>query len=299
MGYQLVKQIKDDSFDPSQLDKYVLLLAIGTKDLQLAVIKVEGNRCLLIEDYALKGVRTVGERLRLIQQLFNTHLFLKGGFWREVKCLIKTYKFALIPEKIFSKEAATHFLALNSKINSEYERAYAYLHKKLNFVSTFAADYRLVNFLEEIYAPKKITLIKQGSAFIEAARHHYASNTDKTLYFLLDNNILHLLVLYMPGVYYYNQLAIKKQSDLYEYTRLINRAIDLEKTRAPIITMSSHVTPLGNLLGPLREQYGSRMLPAKRSSFLNYGDVFDKVPTYAFFDLLGGYLCPAQPLYTL
>ena len=300
MGYTLKQKIQDDTFDPSQLDKYLLLLCLGTQDMQVVVVHTENRRVLLVEDYVLGPVRTVSERLRLVQGLFNRHLFLKGGFWKEVRCMIKTHKFTLIPKKAFHKNAGVQFLELNAKINADYERSYAYLHKKSDIVSVFAADYRLIQYIEEIYAPKKVTFIKQGSAFIEAARQYYARNTEKMLFLLIDRQILHLLVLRMEAeVFYYNQFSIKKEADIYTHLQLTNRVIELDQDRVPIIVGGAHGNTLDPVLQALRKRYEGRLLPAKRMRALHYSDVFDKVPHYAFFDILGGVVCNSQPIYAL
>ena len=296
--YSLTQQVKDDTFNPSHLDRYFLLLGVGIRDVQVGVVN-EKRHCIYIEDYQLHGVRTVSDRLGLLQALFQSHHFLSGGFWREARLMIKSHKFALMPKKIFSKQVAQQFLSLSAKLNDTYERAYGYLHRNLDVVNVFGADYRLISFIEEVYSGKKIHLFQQGSALIELGKQHYGSGgMHKSLYLLLDGNILHMLVYSMQGMEYYNQFSSSSMEELLRYIDMVNKELDLAQSRSPMIFFSSHMQRIGGFISALQQRYSDRVEIGKRPSFLSYGDVFDKIPSYAYADLLAGCLCQ-QPVYQL
>ena len=52
-SFKLIKKIKDEKFDEERLHQYTLLINIGVRDLQVAVVDTEDSRLLFFEDYVL------------------------------------------------------------------------------------------------------------------------------------------------------------------------------------------------------------------------------------------------------
>ena len=289
MQYKLIKKVQDEIFDPSQLDKYVLLMSIGTRDVQICVVLMKDKKCLLVEDYAMENVRTVNDRIRLLQQLFSNHLFVRGGFWKEIRCSIKGHKFALIPRTLYSKESASHFFSLNSNLNSSTERLYAYLHKSLGTVNVFAADYKLIDWLRKLYPSKQITLVSQGSVLIESGLQLYGQKKGKAMLFLIDKKVLHILVMEQSKLLYYNQFAVQDVNELVKYVLLVFKELGLAKQQAPLLFYgnvpgnSTYVVELRNRIQQLKL--------GKRPTFLRYPYPFDDIASHHYLDLFNIYLC--------
>ena len=58
LNYKLIKKIRDERFDEDQIQRYQLLIHIGTRDLQVGVIEPGETRLLLLEDYVLPNVNS-------------------------------------------------------------------------------------------------------------------------------------------------------------------------------------------------------------------------------------------------
>ncbi|HNT51564.1 MAG TPA: DUF3822 family protein, partial [Cyclobacteriaceae bacterium] len=52
-GFKLIKKIKDDRFDEEKLHQYTLLVQLGIRDLQVAIVDSEDSRLVFFEDYVL------------------------------------------------------------------------------------------------------------------------------------------------------------------------------------------------------------------------------------------------------
>lgn len=96
-NYKLIKKIKDDRFDEEKLHQYRLLIQLGVRDFQVAVVAESDNRILFFEDYVLGELSTHTELLTLLKTLFEAHEVLQAGFWKEVKISIKNNKFVQLP----------------------------------------------------------------------------------------------------------------------------------------------------------------------------------------------------------
>ena len=289
LRHKLIKKVQDEIFDPSQLDKYCLLVSVGIRDLQICVIALDNKKCLLIESYELEGVRTVSDRLKLLQQLFSSHLFLRGGFWRDVKFSIKGHKFALVPRALYAKESAAHFFSLNSAKNSTYEHLYAHLHKHYEMVNVFAADYKLIEWVKKLYPSKPVTITHQSSVLIESGRLIYSKQTGKAMLFLIDKQVLHILVTERNRIYYYNQFAVQELNELVKYVLLVFKELGLNAQSAPV-TLYGNIPGNSTYIAELR-QYIRQIKLGKRPPFVQYPYLFDDLPTHHYLDLFSIYLC--------
>ena len=289
MQHKLIKKIQDEIFDPSQLDKYCLLVNIGIRDLQICVVAIESKKCLLIESYELDGIRTVSDRLRILQQLFSNHLFLRGGFWKDIKFSIKGHKFALVPHALYAKESAAHFFSLNSASNSTYERLYAHLHKQYEMVNVFAADHKLITWIKKLYPSKPVTITHQSSVLIESGRLIHKNHTGKAMLFLIDKKVLHILVTERNRIYYYNQFAIQESNELIKYVLLVFKELELNTHTSPV-TLYGNIPGNSAYITQLR-QYIHHVKIGKRPGLLQYPYPFDDLPVHHYLDLFSIYLC--------
>ena len=289
LRHKLIKKIQDEIFDPSQLDKYCLLVTIGIRDCHICVLSVEGKKCLLIESYDLEGIRTVKDRLKLLHQLFSSHLFIRGGFWKEIKFSIKGHKFALIPRRLYSKESAPHFFSLNSTLNPTYERLYAHLHKHYEMVNVFAADHKLINWIQKLYPSKSVSIAHQSSALIEGGRLLHKDQTGKAMLFLMDKKVLHILVTEKNRLYYYNQFAVQESSEFIKYVVLVFKELGMNPKASPV-TLYGNIPGNSTYVTELRKYIHDLKL-GKRPRFIQYPYPFDDIPSHHYFDLLNICLC--------
>ncbi len=288
MQYKLLKKVQDEIFDPSQLDEYCLLVSIGTRGTQIAVVSLAKKRCLLLEDYALEGVRTQNDRQKLLQQLFSKHLFIRGGFWKGIKFSLKSHKFSLIPRTLYAKGSAMHFFSLNADINKR-ERLYAHPHKGLDTVNVFAADYKLVEWIYKLYPSRKISVTHQGSTIIEGALRLYRKESGKSMLFLVDKTVLHIVVLEKNRLYYYNQFAVQEVDELIRYVLLVFKELNMSVKTVPV-TFYGNVP--GNSIYVLKlRQHLKRLVLGKRPDFMQYPYPFDDIANHHYYDLLNTYLC--------
>ena len=294
LGYRLLKKVQDELFDPSQLDRYTLLLSIGNRDIQLGVVQFGSSKCLLVEDYALENIRTITDRIGALQRLFSEHHFVKGGFWKQIKCSMKSHKFSLLPRMFYARETATDFLSLTAKLNPENEILYTCPHKTMSLVNVFAVDKQLSSWLVGMYSKKKIAFFHQGSVLIEGCLHMLASGHEKAVFFFLDKKVLHVSIVEKQRLFYYNQFSVHEVKDMLLSVRMVFSELAVGDSNLPAILYgnqpgnSSYHQQLRKLLPQL--QLGSR--PA----FLQYPFPFDDVQENYYFDLFSIQGCsPARP----
>lgn len=66
--------MKDNQFDEELIDRYHLIMNIGTRDFQLMVVEPNENKVLLLEDFVLPGLTSNEELLQILDLLFDSTL---------------------------------------------------------------------------------------------------------------------------------------------------------------------------------------------------------------------------------
>jgi len=288
-GYKLIKKIKDDKFDVDSLHHYNLMVQIGVRDFQVAVVDSRNNKALLLEDYVLASVKTHGELANLLSSLFSDHHLLTAGFWKKVRISFKNSKFSLVPSSLFVKEAKLDYLKLNSNVDEESEEVLYYKHIKTDAICVFAVRKNLVAWLKELYPNAEIGFVHQSSSLIEGVMNFAKTNKRDSMYLYIDRFKLHIVTLKNNKLEYYNQFTIKQFNDYIKYIMLVMKGLNKSQKTCDVI--------LWGYIGKQSPHYNEFYKFIKNISFgdrpdyLKYGYMFDEVQDHHFFDLYSTHLC--------
>lgn len=289
LGYKLIKKVKDEKFDVDKLHQYNLMIQIGIRDLQVAIVDSTNNRCLLLEDYVLASVKSHKALKELLASLFEEHHLLMAGFWKRVRISIKNNKFCLVPSALFVKEALEDYLRLNSTFDPETEEILYYKHIKSDAVCVFAVNRYLSDWLKELYPNAEVGFIHQSSALIEGVINFEKKNKKNTMYLYIDRFKLHVLTLKNDKLEYYNQFSIKQFNDYIRYIMLVIKGLNKNQKASDVV--------LWGYIGKQSPHYNEFYKFIKNISFgdrpeyLTFGYLFDEVQDHHFFDLYSIHLC--------
>ena len=287
--YKRVNRVKDTKFTIDELDHYSLVMQVGIYDLQFAVVDSQDNQCMAVEDYLLKGVKTVNARLKLIKEILDNHEFLTAGFWKDVKLCLKTHKFTLVPANMFVQENAADYLALNSEIKTSFEEVNYYKQISVDTINVFAGETKLCRWIESIYKKKKVHIIHQGSAFIEAVLKHADHVQEKSMYCFVDRGIIHMVVTENDKLLFYNQFAARKKEDFLKYIMLVFQELKMNP-KANQLFLWGFIKQNSDEM-TLLKKYIRNISFGSKPSFLKYNYAFDEIEDHLYFDVMGGYLC--------
>jgi hypothetical protein len=278
--YKLIKRVKDELFDLEKLQQYNLLLNVGTRDFQVAVVDSDNGRLLFFEDYVLGETRDHAEHLEALRALFDSHELAQAGFWKEVIIGIKNNKFVQVPAALFAEESAADYLKFNAKVDAE-EMVLHSQSSATDAVTVFAFSQGLYNVLKGYYKNVPIKLVHQSHALISGCLNYAQSDTP--LYIYVDRFKLHILCLRNNKLTYYNQFVIKQFSDYVKYIMLVLKAMNMDQE-------TSHVV-LWGYIGKNSPHYQEFVKYVRNVSFggrlrhLKFGFMFDEIQEHHFFDL--------------
>jgi hypothetical protein len=287
-GFKLLKKVKASNFDSKSLNAYTLSLLVGIKDFQFCVTTSQ-NECLYIEDYKLEGLKTINDRLNVIKNIFNKHALLRSYKWGHVKLCFKSQKFSLVPHSFFIPEAAGDYLILNSEVNPKIEEVYYYRHIKSEAVNIFAADKKIIEWIQSAFPSKYPQVIHQGSALLEGVIRYDDHSHEPTVFGFVDRGILHLMVTDKQNLIFYNQFLVQASDDYLKYTLSVFKELELNPKENKLILWgifninSPHITTL--------KKYIRNISFGTKPNFVTFGEAFDDLPDHRYFDIYSIFLC--------
>jgi hypothetical protein len=285
LNYKLIKKVRDERFDEEFIHLYHLLINIGTRDFQLAVVDPKENTVLLMEDFVLPNITSNEELLQLLDQLFDSHALLKAGFWNKIKIAFKNQKFVQVPKVLFAREALSEYLKFNAPIDPSKEDYVYCENDKADAVTVFAINKDLKHWIDGVYPNNRPVYLHQSAALIEAVMQVSAHRNDNPLYIYVDRFKLHILACKGSQLLYYNQFAIKEFSDYVRYIMLVMKSLNMDQQTSEVVLWGY----VGKNSPHYNEfyKYISNVTFGGRPSGLKFGFPFDEVQEHHFFDLFG------------
>jgi hypothetical protein len=292
LNYKLIKKIKDERFDEDNIHQYHLLIHIGTRDLQVAVIHDVEPRVLLLEDYVFPSLASQQELMQILEHLFDSHPFLRAAFWKQIRVSIKSNKFVQVPEVLFVEDAKYEYLKYNANVNPDEEEILHVRNPRSQAITIFAVSKDLRQWLSALYPNNPPVYIHQSAALVEGITNFVQKRKDSYLYIYIDRFKLHIVSCDQGKLLYYNQFIIKQFSDYIKYIMLVMKSLNLDQRTSQVMMWGY----IGKNSQHYQEfyKYINNVTFGPRPSYLKFGFIFDELQDHHFFDLYSMYLLGSQ-----
>lgn len=287
--FKLRQKIKDSRFSIDYLEHYNLLLQASEQEFQLIIVDSKSNRCLLLEHYELFGTETEDAYISLLEELFRDHHLLMAGFWNSVKLSVKNQKFSLVPASLFVKEKRAAYLALCCQFDETREQVLYYKHIKTNVVTVFAANARLIDWLNNRYPNLKLQVLHHTSALTEGILHYEDHSSQLDVFLLLESNTLSIVVTNGRRLEYCNLFYCRDEKDFVRFVLLVFHQLSLDPQSSKTIVWGS--MQADSVWFKALKPYIRNLSFGGRPRFVHFNYMFDEVPEHRFFDLYSIYVC--------
>lgn len=282
--YKQIKKAKDDRFDADNIHQYSLLVNVGPRDFQIAVL--DGgphNQVLYLEDYVFPTVSSLTELISTLEELFDHHAFLKAGFWKTIKISVKNQKLTQVPRDLFIRDSAGKYLEFNAQLNGNNDEVRFIEMKNSEAVTVFAIQKEIKEFFEHSYPKKQFTITHQSAALIEGVMEFAKTREDNPLYLYVDRFKLHLLSVVDNKLIYYNQFSINNFQDYVKYIMLVMKTLDMDQQTSKVIMWGY----IGDNSPHYNEfcKYIQHVTLGKLPGHLSFSYPFDEVQDHHYFDL--------------
>ena len=281
--HKLIKKIKDEKFDEEKLQQYVLLIQIGAKDFQAAVVDSEDERLVFFEDYVFNDVNSGEDLQGALQSLFESHEYLTAGFWKHVKISIKNNKFIQVPSTLFVESAAAEYLGFNATLEGEKETVRFCRNNLTDAITIFAVRTEMLEWLNQVYVNTSITLFHQSAALVEGVLTAATHLSTEPIFVYVDRFKLHVLYVKGGKLIYYNQFQIKQFADYVKYIMLVMKTMGVDQETGQVVLWGY----IGKNSPHYQEfiKYVRNVSFGERPSHLKFGYLFDDIQEHHFFDL--------------
>lgn len=283
LNYKLIKKIKDERFDVDHIDQYILLIHVGTRDLQVGVVDSADNRMLLLEDFVFPSLSSHNELHQILEQLFDEHSLLKAGFWNKIKISIKNNKFVQVPEALFVEESQSEYLRFNAQVDSVNEEVLSVINPRSKAATVFTFPRDLKDWFISLYPESRPIFLHQSAVLIEGVTRVSEHRNDLPLYIFVDRFRLHILYAKQGKLIYYNQFLIKQFSEYIKYIMLVMKTLNLSQESSQIVLWGY----IGKNSPHYNEfyKYIKNVVFGYRPKHAKFGYMFDEVQEHHFFDL--------------
>jgi hypothetical protein len=283
LQYKLIKKVRDERFDEELIHQYHLLINIGTRDFQLAVVEPVEKAVLLMEDFVLPNVTSHEELLQLLDQLFDSHALLRAGFWKKIKVAFKNQKFIQVPQALYSAEAEGEYLKFNAQVDASREDFLSSTNILADAVTVFAINKDLKAWIDGVYPNNKPLYTHQSAALIEGVMTVARQRNDNPLYIYVDRFKLHIIACREKKLLYYNQFAIKQFSDYIKYIMMVMKSLNMDQQTSEVVLWGY----IGNNSPHYHEfyKYINNVTFGPHPPGLRFGFAFDEVQDHHFLDL--------------
>jgi hypothetical protein len=283
LQYKLIKKVRDERFDEELIHQYHLLINIGTRDFQLAVVEPGERKVLLMEDFVLPNITSHEELLRLLDQLFDSHALLRAGFWKKIKVAFKNQKFIQVPRALYSADAEPEYLKFNAQVDTSREDFLSSTNTLADAITVFAINKDLKAWIDGVYPNNKPIYTHQSAALIEGVMAVAGQRNDNPLYIYVDRFKLHIIASRDKKLLYYNQFAIKQFSDYIKYIMMVMKSLNMDQQTSEVVLWGY----IGNNSPHYHEfyKYINNVTFGPHPPGLRFGFAFDEVQDHHFLDL--------------
>ena len=287
-NYTLVRKIKDPQFSVDHIDRYALLLLVGSHNFQFCVVDTEQNRCLLLEDYTFSD-STEG-LIGTYRSIIEEHQLLMAGYWKSVKLAVKSPYFTVVPHSYFSAENAAHYLTLAVDLPQKNYAVSYQTYGQANATMVFSADKTLIDRIKSTYPSQDIRLKHQGTVFTEGIQQISPNSSQPVMHLHIDRECLTTLVIDSGKVVLYNIFSYQNPDDVVKYILTAFQKLHLDQNNTEVVVWGNIPAKSDEYAALYR--YIRQLTLGTKPNFLTFSHVFDEAPDHQYVDLYSLLISP-------
>ncbi len=284
--YSQAKRIKDLKFDVDRLALYSLIFELSEKDFFVLVVDTEHSQAMYLEHFKFQDLHQTTDLLEQLSLLFDEHHFLKAGFWKEIKFVVKNKKFAFVPHSLYAEDKRSFFLKLSTEI-SDKDVLFSSAFKGTEAHCVFAVHQELDQWVKSLYPSKTIALDHASNIFCDAVTRELSIKTGHELFVHTDSYSITIVGLKDGHLNYCNIFSYTSAEDLAYYIMLVMHELDFNPEVAKV-SLYGEIDQTSMHFTKLRK-YLRHLALGKRPQHLRFSFVFDEIYDYQYFELFSAY----------
>ncbi|MCU0440279.1 MAG: DUF3822 family protein [Raineya sp.] len=286
---RITHRINDSSLDINNLSQYGLFLSIEDKNLRAIVVDEAQKKCMLLEDYRFSGVGNRSETIAQLTSIYENHLVLKAGYWKEVVLVARTGGYATVPDEFFESSKIASYLSFHpNQIENTSIKNFHYSQSKTQ--SVFYVENEYLEWVQKAYPSKEVKVMHQADTFLAGALSEISSESE--IYICIENRYMNMVIVKEGNLLLNNRYYYHSPQDFVYYVlfAIDELKLDIETCIVKLYGEISKDSGIFNLL----YKYIRQVDFGKKPKSLSFSYVFDEVLEHRYFDLYNAYLCASN-----
>jgi len=285
--------LADNTFDLTRSGGYHLSIQFSTRDLSFAILDLERNKYVFLENISLDGAAAPAKE---IKNAFEHNSVLKSKF-KSASALGVNNLATLVPNPIYDDSKAADFLELNlerieslgiTKESAIPEREICRDDlSELNSVNLYYLSSELVALLRK--SQSDISIMHYSSVLIKSALLRYKNQHVKKLLVHFHKDAFDIIVIDQNQLKLYNTFSYQSKEDFVYYILFAceQLSINPELIETEVFGEIDKHSEYYSLL----YTYIRNITIAKRPDNFEYSHQFEDLPEHYYFNLFSQYLC--------
>ncbi len=273
--------LKDERLDIDRIDQYRLSFFISIDSCEISIFDIQKKRLLLLEKIGLLAELNVIENL---QKLYEEHILIAAGFWKEVQVFMRNKQFSLVPYPVFDKALIQQYIQLNEPTDPNLDDYRFKVLDDLGLAVAFAYPVALKQWFREKYNNTSLYFNHQSIAYLKSLKDQLRSRAQSSIYLLLNDQEVLMAGFNFSRLAIYNQFELTDSMDLVKKILSTARQYSEEGQSIPILLHGNKQQIDKHL--PTLKKYFSNVVLGQRPSDIIVHPVFNELEPTEYFDVL-------------
>ena len=288
-NFRLSHKIQDEGFAISSASYCNLYLSVSQKSIRLAVVDMERNKFVMLEDYELITVFTPAQVAEQLQLIGRENPLLKEQNWKTIRVAISNQHFTLVPETLYDPAHRQDYLRLNSELNTQEDVVLSYRHGGLEAVNIFSVDAAAYKALHGLFPRKQVQMVHQTSALIRSILHHTDRSPARHMCIFVERGYVTILVVSQSGLEFCNVFQYQTPEDFIYFIVFVMQEQKLNPEQETLLAWGdiTHDSSLFHIL----QKYVRHVKLGKKPTDVEYSYKFHDMFDHRYFELYSLHLC--------
>lgn len=273
--------IKDERLDIDKISQYRLSFFLSKAECQITVFDVKKKQLLLFENLEFNPEKSLVKNL---EALYNEHILIAAGFWKEIQVFVRNSKFALVPIPVFDRALTHEYVRLNEPVNPNKDEFHYKLMDDIGAAVAFGYSAELKAWFREKYPKLSLYFNHQAVAYLKGIQGQIMSKAPASLYVSLNNNEVQIAGYNLERLAIYNQFRFSDAKQLVKLILLTVQQFSAEGQLTPIVLHG--VKEKVDLNKPVLKKYFRNIELGKRPEGIFMHPVFNELEDQEYFEVL-------------
>ncbi|MBO3700847.1 DUF3822 family protein [Roseivirga sp. E12] len=273
--------LKDERLDIDRIDQYRLSFFIGDDSCQISILDIQKKLLLLLEDVSFQSDLS---RVENLQRLYDDHILIAAGFWKEVQVFIRNDKFSLVPVPVFDKSLLQEYIQLNQPTDPNEDEYRFKILDELGLSIAFAYAAEIKAWFKEKYPNNGLQFNHQSVAYLKGLQSQLRNRAQSSVYVLLNDKEVMIAGFNLSRVAIYNQFQFSDSMDLVKRILLTSRQYSEEGQSIPLLLHG--IKDQVNEHLPTLKKYFRNIELGQRPSDIHIHPLFNELEQMEYFDVL-------------